>query len=101
MERVYLTYPDCDTAALAALLRRQRVGLTKSSTPVTSPNGQNAEFGDDDGGTDGCGHFLGGLDTEPDVALGIADDNNGLEARSLSGAGLLLHGLDLDIRRKG
>jgi len=31
------------------------------------------------------------------VAFGIADDDNGLEARALTGAGLLLHGLDLRV----
>ena len=71
------------------------MGLTEVGTPVTSPDGNNAELGDDDGGTDGSGDFLGGLDTKTDVALGVTDDNDGLEAGTLTGTGLLLDGLDL------
>jgi hypothetical protein len=71
------------------------VRLTEVGTPVTATDGENAQLGDDDGGTDGSSDFLGGLDTETNVALGVTDDNDGLEAGTLTGTGLLLDGLDL------
>lgn len=71
------------------------MGSTEVGAPVTTTDGDDAELGDNDGGTDGCSDFLGGLDTETDVALGITDDNDGLEAGTLTGTGLLLDGLDL------
>lgn len=70
--------------------------LTKVGTPVTSTDGENAELGDGDGGTDSGSDFLGGLDTETDVTLGVTDDNDGLEAGTLTGTGLLLDGFDLN-----
>lgn len=69
--------------------------LTEVGTPVTATDGENAQLGDDDGGTDGSSDFLGGLDTETNVALGVTDDNDGLEAGTLTSTGLLLDGLDL------
>jgi hypothetical protein len=90
-----ITYSDGDGTTLGALLDGQRVRLTEVGTPVTSPDGQNAELGNDDSGTDGGSDFLGGLDTETDVALGVTDDNDGLETSTLTGTSLLLDGLDL------
>lgn len=69
--------------------------LTEVGTPVTSPDGQDSELSNGDGGADGGSDFLGGLDTETDVALGVTDEDNGLEAGTLTGTGLLLDGLDL------
>lgn len=69
--------------------------LTKVGTPVTAADGQDGELGNGDGGADGRGDFLGGLDTETDVALGVTDEDDGLEAGTLTGTGLLLDGLDL------
>lgn len=89
------TYTNGDGTALAALLARQGVRLTKVGTPVTSTDGDDAELGDDDGGADSSSDFLGGLDTETDVALGVTNDDDGLEAGALTGTGLLLDGLDL------
>jgi len=71
------------------------VRLTKVGAPVTSSDWNDGELGDDDGGADGSGDFLGGLDTETDVASGVTDDNDGLEAGTLTGTGLLLDRLDL------
>lgn len=88
-------YSDRYGTALAALLGGQRVRQTKVGTPVTSPDGQDTQLGDDDGGTDGSSNFLGGLDSETDVALRITDDHDGLEPGALTGTGLLLDGLDL------
>ena len=71
------------------------MGLTKVGTPVSSSHGDDAQLGDDDSGTDGSSNLLGGLDAETDVALGVTNDDNGLEAGTLTGTGLLLDGLDL------
>lgn len=68
---------------------------TKVGTPVTTTDGENAQLGDDDGGTDGSGDFLGGLDTETNVSLRVTNDNDSLETGALTGTGLLLDGLDL------
>lgn len=69
--------------------------LTEVGTPVTSSDGQDREFGDDDGGTDGGCDFFGGLDTETNVTLTVTDDNDGLESGTLTGTGLLLDRFDL------
>ena len=45
---------------------------------------------------DGGGDLLGALDAEPHVAVVIPDGDEGLEAGALTGAGLLLHGHDLE-----
>jgi len=71
------------------------VRSTKVGAPVTTTDGDNAELGDDDGSADSSRDFLGGLDTKTNMALGIADDDDCLETGTLTGAGLLLDGLDL------
>lgn len=91
------TYSDTDGTALAALLGWQGVRLTEVGTPVASSNWNDAELCDDDGGTDSSCDFLGGLDTETDVALRISDNDDGLETRSLTGTSLFLHRLDLHV----
>lgn len=69
--------------------------LSEVGAPVSSPDGNDGELGDDDGSADSGGNFLGGLDSETNVALRITDNNDGLEAGTLTGTGLLLDGLDL------
>ena len=69
--------------------------LTEVGTPVTATNGENSELGDDDGGTDGSSDFLGGLDSETNVALRVTNDDDGLETGTLTGTGLLLDRFDL------
>jgi hypothetical protein len=71
------------------------VRQTEVGTPVTATDGDDAELGDDDGGADGGSDLLGGLDAETDVALGVTNDDNGLETGTLTGTGLLLDRLDL------
>jgi hypothetical protein len=71
------------------------VRLTEVGAPVAAADGEDGELGDDDGGADSGSDFLGGLDAETDVAFGVADDDDGLESGALTGAGLLLDGLDL------
>lgn len=89
------TYTDGDGTTLAGLLDGQRVRLTEVGTPVTAADGEDSELGNSDSGTDGSGDFLGGLDTETDVTLAVTDENDGLEAGTLTSTGLLLDGLDL------
>lgn len=72
------------------------MGLSEGGSPVSTTDGEDSQLGDDDGGTDGSGNLLGGLDSETDVSLGVSDDNDGLEAGTLTGTGLLLDGLDLN-----
>ena len=86
---------DGDGARLARDLLGNGVGLTDLVSPVSTPDGDNGELGGDDGTADGVGDFLGALDTETNVAVGVTNGNEGLEAGALTGAGLLLHGHDL------
>jgi hypothetical protein len=72
------------------------VGLSEGGSPVSTTDGENGQLGDDDGSTDGSGNLLGGLDSETDVSLGVSNDNDSLEAGTLTGTGLLLNGLDLN-----
>jgi len=89
------TYPDSDGATLSRLLSSEGVRLTEVGTPVTTPNRKDRKFGNDDSSTDGRGDFLGGLDSQTDVATAVTDDNDCLEPSALTGTGLLLDGLDL------
>jgi hypothetical protein len=90
-----ITYTDGDGTALARLLDGNGVRLTKVGAPVSATDGDDIELGDDDGGADGGSDFLGGLDTETDVAVGVTNEDDSLEAGTLTGTGLLLDGLDL------
>ena len=90
-----MTYSDGDGTALSTLLDGKGVGETKVGTPVTAADGDDAQLGDDDGGADSSSDFLGGLNAETDVALGVANDDDSLETGPLTGTGLLLNGLDL------
>lgn len=74
--------------------------LTQVGAPVTSSHRDDAQLRDDDGSADSSCDFLGGLDTETDVTLGVTNDDNGLESGSLTGTGLLLDGLDLYFVKK-
>jgi hypothetical protein len=71
------------------------VRSTEVGAPVTATDWDDGELGNDDGGADGGGNLLGGLDAETDVALGVTDEDDGLEAGTLTGTGLLLDWLDL------
>lgn len=71
------------------------MGETKVGAPVSAADGDDAELSDDDGSADGSSDFLRGLDSETDVALRVTDKDDGLEAGTLTGTGLLLDGLDL------
>ena len=92
------TYTDGDGTALARLLDGNGVRLTKVGAPVTTTDGDDVKLGDDDSGADVGSDFLGGLDTETDVAVGVTNEDDSLEAGTLTGTGLLLNGLDLFAR---
>ena len=81
--------------ALASHLARDGVGLANSVTPVSTADGDDRELGVDDSSTDGCCHFLGALHTETNMAVSVANSNEGLEARALTSTSLLLDGHDL------
>jgi hypothetical protein len=90
------------------------VWLSNVRTPVTSSDGDNGEFGGDDGTSDGGSDFLGTLDTETNVTVGgcsisterldverpapsnlhspveVTDGNGSLESGSLTGRRLFL-----------
>jgi len=88
-------YPDGDGTALSGLLSSQGMGLSKRGAPVSTADGKDGQLGDDDGSTDGSRNFLGGLNAEADVTLGVTNNDDGLETGTLTGTGLLLDGLDL------
>ena len=69
--------------------------LAKVGAPETTTDGDDGELGDDDSSADGSRDFLGGLDAETNVAVGVANDDDSLETGTLTGTGLLLDGLDL------
>lgn len=68
---------------------------TKVGTPVASSDGKDGEFSNDDRGTNGCRNFFRCLDTKTDVTLRVSNNDNRLEAGTLTGAGLLLYRFDL------
>lgn len=85
-----------DRTALASDLARHSVWSADLVTPVASSHRHDRELGEDDGASDGRGDFLGDLDAETDVTVVVTDGNDGLEASSLTGLGLLLNWLDLE-----
>lgn len=88
--------PHPDGAALAGHLAGDGVGLADLVAPEAAPDGHDGQLGQDDGTADGGGHLLGALDAEPDVAVVVANGDEGLEAGALAGPGLLLDGHDLE-----
>ena len=57
------TYTHGHGTALAAGLGGDSVRVTEVVTPVSTTDGHDRELGDDDGGANGGGHFLGRLDS--------------------------------------
>lgn len=54
------------------------MGFADLVTPVSSPDWDNGQLGQDDGPTDGCGHLLGALHTQANVAVVVTNGNKGL-----------------------
>lgn len=86
---------DRDGTALSGLLGWEGVWLSEVGAPVSATDWDDGELGDNDGGADGCGNLLGSLDAKSDVSLRVTDQDDSLEAGTLSSAGLLLDWLDL------
>jgi len=87
---------DSNGTALSGHLARNGVGQTDLVTPETSANRDDRELGGDDSTTDGSGNFLGALNTQTAVTVGVTDHNVGLESGTLTGHSLLLNGGDLE-----
>merc|ERR1719458_2398616 len=88
--------PHPDGAALAGHLSRDGVGLAELVAPEAPPHRHDGQLGEDYGAPDGSGDFLGALNAETHVSVVVSDGDEGLEARALTGAGLLLHRHDLE-----
>lgn len=54
------------------------MGFADLVTPVTSPDRDDGQLGQDDGPTDGCGHLFGAFHTQTNVAVVVTNGNKGL-----------------------
>jgi len=84
-----------DGSSLTVNLGGDGMDSTNLVTPISSSDGDEGELGSDKGSLNGNLDFLSDLDSETDVTVVITDGNEGLEAGTLSGLGLLLDGDDL------
>ena len=84
-----------DGTALSSDLHGDGVSLTELAAPPSTTNGDDGELGAGDGTTDSGGDFSGALNSETDVSVTVTDNNESLEAGTLSSGGLLLDGHDL------
>jgi len=80
---------------LARDLHRYGMGLPDVGAPVPATDRNDVHLGQVDRPTNGGGDFLGCLDTETKVTIGVPDDDKGLETGTLTRSGLLLDGHDL------
>ena len=80
---------------LSANFRGHGVGFTELSTPVTSSDGDDRKFCEDNCATNCSCDFLRALDTQPNMTIGIANSDEGLESCTLTGTSLFLNGHDL------
>ena len=83
-----------DGTGLAGHLHGHGVGHTDLVTPVATADRDDVELGSDEGSADGEGDFLAGAGANTNVAVLVTNQDVGLEAGALTGAGLLLHGED-------
>lgn len=81
--------------ALSSHLGGNSVGSSDLGTPMSSSDGNEGEFGQNDGGADGVSDFFRGLNSQSDVSVVVSNDDEGLETGALTGTGLLLNGHDL------
>ena len=88
--------PDPNGTTLAGDLARNGVRATDLVTPETTTHGDDGELSQDDGTTNGSGHFFGALDAQTDVSVVISDGDKGLEAGTLTGTSLFLHRHDFE-----
>lgn len=66
-------------AAASSHLAGHGVGLTDLVTPVTSPDGDDGQLGQDDGSSDGSGYLFGALHPQAHVTVVVTDGNKGLK----------------------
>jgi len=86
---------EADGAALTGGLHGDGMHVTDLVTPVTSPHGDEGQLGANEGTLDGNLDLLGELDAETDVTVVVTDNDDSLEAGTLTGLGLLLDRHDL------
>lgn len=72
------------------------VGSTDDVAPIAKTDGDEGKLGKSHSTLDGSRDFLAALNTETDVTNIVTNDDEGLEAGTLTGLGLLLHGHHLD-----
>ncbi|ALC38326.1 Bka, partial [Drosophila busckii] len=84
-----------DGAALAGNLAGHGMGLADFVAPVATTHRHNRQLGQDDGTTNSGGNFLAALNAKTNVTVVVTNGNEGLEAGTLTGTGLLLDGHDL------
>jgi hypothetical protein len=85
-----------DGAALAGDLGGDGVRGTDLVSPVALADRDKRQLGNGNGTTDGSGDFSSALDTKTKVSVAVTNNDEGLEAGSLTSSGLLLDGHDLD-----
>jgi len=86
---------ESDGTAFTSDFGGDGVSITEATTPVSSADGDQGQFGQHDGSADGGGNFFGALDTQTKVTVVVSDNDIGFEASALTGSGLLLDGGDL------
>jgi hypothetical protein len=82
------TYTDGTTSAVD--FSWDCVGFADFVSPVASSDGDDGEFGGDDGSTDSGGYFFGAFNTESNVSVLVSNNNECLESGSLTCTGLFL-----------
>jgi hypothetical protein len=86
---------SCNTATFSSDFDRDGMWVSNTGTPESSTDGNDTQFGEDHGSTDGSCDFLGAFDTETDMTIRITDDDERLETSSLTSARLFLYGANL------
>ena len=66
------------------------MGLTKSSTPVTSPHRDNTQLGQNDRTPNSGRNLLSTLHTQPNVSIKVTNSNERLKPRPLTSLSLFL-----------
>lgn len=67
-----------DGTAASGNLAGHGMGFTDLVTPVSSPDRDDGQLGQDDGTTDGCGHLFGAFHTQTDVAVVVTNGDESL-----------------------
>jgi len=82
---------DRDGTALASDLGWDGVGKTEHVTPIPSSNRNQSKLSQNDSSTNGSGYFLSAFNTKSNMSIVVTNNNECLEAGSLTSTGLLLH----------